>query len=117
MKWIMTALLVLGSLLCCLNFYLSFLRYPVHRIMGKKKEEYQWISGFPVFGSLFVAISLFKFWQPPWLLATAIILILIDTGGLHWFAGTMLWYEVLKKGNRPTTGSTVPSEGTSLDGQ
>jgi hypothetical protein len=54
-----------------------------------------------------VAISLLSFWQSPWLLTTAIGLILIDTGGLHWFAGTMLWYEVLKKRNRPTTGGTV----------
>lgn len=48
MKWIMTALLVLGGLLCGLNFYLSFLRYPVHRMMGKKKEEYRGVSGIPV---------------------------------------------------------------------
>ncbi len=72
MKWIMTVLLALGGIVCCVNFYLSFLRYPVHRMLGKKKEEYRWISDIPVFGSLFVAISLFRFWQPPWLLATAI---------------------------------------------
>jgi hypothetical protein len=107
MKWMMTALLVLGGLLCCLNFYLSFLRYPVHRMMGRKKEDYRGASGIPVFGSLLVAISLLSFWQSPWLLTTAIGLILIDTGGLHWFAGTMLWYEVLKKRNHPTTGGTV----------
>jgi hypothetical protein len=105
MKWIMTALLVFSGLLCCFNFYLSFLRYPIHRMMGKKKEEYRWASGIPVFGSLFVAISLLSFWQVPWLRGTAIGLILIDTGGLHWFAGTMLWHEVLKKRNRPTTGA------------
>ena len=102
MKWIMTALLVLGGLLCCINFYLSALRYPVHRMMGGKKEEYRWVSGIPVFGSLFVGISLFKLWKPPWLLALGVVLILIDTGGLHWFAGTMFYHKVLKKGNRPT---------------
>ena len=110
MKWIMTALLVVGGLLCCLNFYLSFLRYPVHRFMGKKKDEYRWISGIPVFGSLFVAISLLGIWQLPLFRAAAIGLILIDTGGLHWFAGTMLWYKVLKKGNRPNTESPAPAD-------
>jgi hypothetical protein len=105
MKWLMMFLLGTGGLLCCLNFYLSFLKYPVHRMLGGKKEDYRWDSGIPVFGSLFVALSLFWFWQPPWLLTLAIVLILVDTGGLHWFAGTLLYYEVLKKGNRSTRGS------------
>ena len=96
-KLIMIFLFGFGGLMCCLNFYLSFLRYPVHIMMGRKKEDYKWVSGIPVFGSLFVAISLFKFWQPTWLLVFAIILILIDTAGLHWMAGYMLYYEVLKK--------------------
>ena len=97
----MAALFGLGGIVCCLNFYLSFLRYPVYRLTGGKPEEYRWISGFPLIGSLFVAVSLFRFWDTPWLLATAIILILIDTGGIHWYAGMMFWYEVLKKGNPP----------------
>ncbi len=97
MKWMATALLIFGGLLCCLNFYLSFLRYPVHRLTGKKKEEYKWVSGIPVFGSLFVALSLLALWQTPWVLVMSIILILIDTGGIHWLAGVVLYHEVLKK--------------------
>lgn len=91
MKWLMAALLALGGFLCCLNFYLSFLRYPVHRMMGGKKEDYRHASGIPAVGSLFVAISLFEFWHPSWLFALAIVLISIDTGGLHWFVGIMLF--------------------------
>jgi hypothetical protein len=117
MKGIMIALFGLGGWLCCLNFYLSFLRYPVHRIMGKTKEDYRWISGIPLFGSLFVAVSLFQFWRSPWLLALAVVLIVIDTGGLHWFLGTVFYYEVLKKGNRPTTGSPDPSNPSPSDGE
>jgi hypothetical protein len=93
----MTAMLGFGGFVCCVNFYLSFLRYMVHRMMGVKKEEYRWVSGIPVFGSLFVAISLFKFWQSPWLLALGISLIVIDTGGLHWLVGTIFYRQVLKK--------------------
>jgi hypothetical protein len=66
-------------------------------MMGKKKEAFRWSSGIPVFGSLFVAISLIGFRQPPWLFAAAVVLILIDTGGFHWFAGVMLWQKLLKK--------------------
>ncbi len=91
MNWMMMILLVTGGLICLLNFYLSVLRYPIHRLRGGKKEEYKWASGIPMFGSLMVAISLIKFWQPTWLLITAIVLILIDTGGIHWFSGVMLW--------------------------
>ncbi|MHC4344741.1 MAG: hypothetical protein ACYSUP_08665 [Planctomycetota bacterium] len=66
-------------------------------MMGRQKKEYRRVSGIPVFGSLFVGISLLKFWQSPWLLALGILLILIDSGGLHWFFGTILYHEVLKK--------------------
>jgi hypothetical protein len=72
--------------------------------MGGKRENFRWDSGIPIFGSLLVAISLFKFWQTPWLLALAIVLILVDTGGLHWFAGTLLYYEVLKKSKPSNNG-------------
>jgi hypothetical protein len=32
-----------------------------------------------------------------WVLIPGLILIAIDTGGIHWFIGTMFYYEVLKK--------------------
>jgi hypothetical protein len=51
----------------------------------------------PVIGSLFVAISLLKYWQNTWLFVAAIILIAIDTGGIHWFLGTILYQAVRKK--------------------
>ena len=111
MTWIMAALLGLGGLVCCLNFYLSFLRYPIHRMMGGKKEDYHWVSGFPICGSLFVAISLLKFWHPPWLLTLGVLLILIDTGGFHWFAGTMFYCVVfLKQEKHPATTSVSPED-------
>ena len=96
MKWIAAVLLALGGLMCGLNFYLSFLRYPIHRLAGGTKDNYKWVSGAPVFGSVFVALSLVVFWDTPWILVTAVVLILIDTGGLHWFAAAML-YQTLRK--------------------
>ncbi len=100
MNWTIVAfaLLGLGGLTCCANFYCSFLRYPLHRLFGGTRENYHYVSGAPLFGSFFVALSLLKFWSDPTLLPTAIVLILIDTGGLHWFLGVMFWHVVLKKG-------------------
>lgn len=81
----------LGALLCFANFYLSFLRYPLHRLRGLSKESYHWVSGFPLFGSLFVALSLFGLHDIAAMIPVAIVLMLIDTGGIHWFVGSMIY--------------------------
>src|SRR5580658_3637120 len=52
-KPFMTATLALiafvsGAILCVTNFYLSFLRYPLHRLRGLPRESYHWDSGIPV---------------------------------------------------------------------
>jgi hypothetical protein len=97
MTIIALCLLILGGLICCLNFYLSFLRYPIHRVSGGEKDNYKWYSGLPVIGSLFVAISLLTYWQTTSIFIVAIILIAIDTGGIHWFLGTILYHAVMNK--------------------
>ena len=82
-------LLAIGGWLCALNFYLSFLRYPFCRLFG---QPHHWVSGIPVFGSLlvlpalcFLPLSALLFWL-------AVVLAVLDTGGLHWFAGIMFWH-------------------------
>lgn len=75
----------LGALLCGLNFYLSFLRFPIYRLRGHSAESYRWSSGIPLFGSLFVAVTLFFLSSVPWILIVGILLIALDTGGIHWF--------------------------------
>lgn len=89
----------LGGLLCLANFYLSFLRYPLHRFRGLPKESYHWVSGFPLVGSFFVALSLLVLHGLPGILFVAIVLISIDTGGIHWFFGTMIYRSVYDKKN------------------
>ena len=87
----------LGALLCIINFYLSFLRYPLHLLRGLPRESYRWSSGIPLFGSLFVALSLFGLHARPGMLPAALGLIAIDTGGIHWFVGTMIYQSVYGK--------------------
>ena len=89
--------LFLGGLVCAVNFYLSFCRYPVHRLRGGSRESYRPISGAPVVGSLLVALSIFGIDDTPWILGAALLLIAMDTGGLHWFAGTLIVQSWLKR--------------------
>jgi len=96
MSIIASGLLILGGFICCLNFFLSFLRYPIHRMRGAKKENYKWVSGFPLIGSLFVALSLIQYWHTTGILVAALFLIAIDTGGIPWFLGTMLYRALVK---------------------
>jgi hypothetical protein len=89
--------LVLGAVLCLTNFYLSFLRYPVHRLRGLPRASYRWESGIPLFGSLLVALSLLGLHSLSGILPAAIVLMVIDTGGIHWFAGVMIYQFVHEK--------------------
>jgi hypothetical protein len=94
MRWVAIILFIFGGLLCCINFYLSFIRYTIHRLRGKLKNDYRWTSGYPIIGSGSVALSLFSFWNHQIIFPIAIALILIDTGGIHWFAGTMIYKNI-----------------------
>jgi hypothetical protein len=85
------ALFALGTFISGLNFFLSFLRYPLHRYRGGTRENYHWISGFPAIGSLLLWISAYLLAGIPALMWIALAISLFDTGGLHWFAAAMLY--------------------------
>lgn len=85
-------LFVSGAWFCLLNAYLSFLRYPLHRWRGRPHSSYRSISGVPILGSLFVLLALFQGCGADWVLPIGIILILIDTGGAHWYFFTMIFH-------------------------
>ena len=91
MRILVPILFGLGGIICAMNFYLSVLRYPIFLLRGGQKSEFQWISGAPVIGSLSVAVGLVFLYPTSWILIAGLILILIDTGGLHWSAGTLLY--------------------------
>jgi len=80
----------LGTFITLLNVYLSFLRYPIHHVRGGTREDYRWVSGVPLVGSLLLWLSIPLL---PWvgLRWFAVAISLFDTGGIHWFAATMLW--------------------------
>ena len=86
-----------GGLVCALNFYLSFCRHVLHRLRGGSRGSYRWMSGLPLVGSLLVALSIVRFYDAPWILTVALVLIAIDTGGIHWFAGSLIYHTYLRK--------------------
>ena len=87
-------LFALGAFFCGLNFYLSFLRAPLLRRKGVPPNEIRHVSGAPMIGSLFVLVGLPAVHAVPGLVPLGILLILIDTGGPHWFVGTMLFMAI-----------------------
>ena len=73
-----------GALVSVANFYLSFLRHPVLRLLGRAEEDIRHVSGVPIFGAV-VLVGLVL--APP---STALsvgcllLLLLVDTGGPLW---------------------------------
>ncbi len=51
-------------------------------------------------GSVLVLMSLASLHLETWLLYTALTLMLVDTGGVHWFLGAMLYDGIFKKEGR-----------------
>ena len=92
-------LLSLGTFITCINFYLSFIRYPLHRLRGRPREDYRFVSGFPGVGSGFLWFAAFLLASHPPLMWTSIAISLFDTGGLHWFAGVMLYQAIYRRGS------------------
>ena len=84
-------LFAIGAFLSLANFYLSFVRYFVHRALGGSKESYRFVSGIPLFGSLLLwaSIPLLPSTTLMWLAAA---LSLCDTAGIHWFIGVLWWH-------------------------
>lgn len=81
-------LFAIAALIAVSNFYLSFVRAPIHWWLGRKCPN---ISGIPLVGTLFLiaAIALLQWSALLWLLV--ILVCAIDTGGLVWFCLVMAW--------------------------
>lgn len=90
-----------GAFVCAMNFYLSFLRYRLYCVRGRK-GEYRDVSGAPLVGSFIFAVLLirpgilfgpeaFLFQLPIWARIAAFALAVLDAGGPHWFIGMMVW--------------------------
>jgi hypothetical protein len=93
-------LFAVGAFVSILNFHLSFIRPLVCRL---RHRECRFISGFPLVGSLLLVASFFCFPSEHALRWAALIIALFDTGGIHWFCGTMV-YDALRGRHSQTGG-------------
>jgi len=93
MKYVFFAIFALGGFLCAVNLYLSFVRYVLLRV-ARRPAEYRFESGIPMLGSLLVVACLASFQLPNWTWIPGIVLAVLDTGGIHWFVGTMAFRAV-----------------------
>lgn len=88
----LSAVFALGALIVVLNLYLAWIYAPVTWHLSRRNgQPYKHVSGIPLFGSLFIAISCVWMWGTPFWRWTSIVLMLVDHGGLHWFFVTMWW--------------------------
>jgi hypothetical protein len=80
--------LCVAAVFATINFYLSFLRAPIYKLLGRDCPN---VSGIPLIGNLFVLVAMLLVERTAavWMIAT--LLILIDTGGLPWFLLTVSW--------------------------
>jgi len=92
LTFISWAAFLVGGFVCLLNFYLSWLSYPLHRLRGLSPESFRSHSGFSFIGSILVIVSLVGLHSESTVVPIAIGLIAIDTGGIHWFLGAQVYH-------------------------
>jgi hypothetical protein len=98
MGWWLVAGLVIGGAVASLNFYLSFLAAPAHRLRhGAWPERVP--SGFPIIGSLLLGAVALALPIGSSVQVVALILLALDTGGPHWFVASRAW-EALERRRR-----------------
>ena len=81
----------LGAWISLLNFYLSWVRIPLLRALGRAPLP---VSGFPLIASLLLVIAAALLWERRGLAVTALALAALDTGGIHWFLCGQLWHAI-----------------------
>jgi phosphatidylserine synthase len=92
-------LFFLGALICAANFYLSYIRYSLFYMTGRQ-SEFRYVSGIPLVGSLIVVLSLIFLRLPHWATLAGVVLAVLDTGGIHWFIGSVAWHS-MRSGSTP----------------
>jgi amino acid transporter len=91
------AFFVPAVLIAVTNFYLTFLRTPLHRWRGRDVRP---DSGIPAVGTGFLVLALmFLYWSPLIRWGTLVVAV-VDTGGIPWVFVTVLWVAMRRRQGR-----------------
>jgi hypothetical protein len=90
-------LLGAGTIVTFVNVYTSFIRFPLHRWRGGTRNDFRWVSGFPLVGAGFMWLAALALIRQPVLMWTTVVVSLFDTGGPHWLAGTMIYMTLVRQ--------------------
>lgn len=87
-----------GGLICVINF-LIFLKWLCRDLVKTRTDSYRSVSAIPIVGSLIVALLLNILGSIWAVKVTGIVLIAIDSGGIHWslLALPYLVYRAIQK--------------------
>jgi hypothetical protein len=90
--------LFLAGFVTFVNIYTSFLRDRIHNWRHGNMDDFQFVSGVPAIGSVFVILGSLCFTQSPMVGTVLIALIIADTGGFFWFPLALFidWYSGTK---------------------
>lgn len=85
MQWWSWTLIGFGLIIGAINFHLSFIRPLIHKFRYTNMDDYRFVSGIPLFGTLIAVASAWACQGNPISIVIAFIILLVDTGGLPWF--------------------------------
>ena len=72
------------------NFYLSWIRFPLHIWRQGTREGYRFVSGIPGLGSIGSTLGAVVAWGDWRAAVLALVAVVIDTGGFSWFLIAMV---------------------------
>lgn len=79
------AVMIAAALVGALNFHLSFIRPALHRIRRGSMEEFEFVSGVPLFGTVLVLAGTLLGFGSLTCAALGLVALALDTGGAPWF--------------------------------
>lgn len=74
-----------GALVAAINFYLSFIRFPLYIARHHSKKGFQFVSGIPMIGSICIISGVLSAFGSVDIALVGVAAFVLDTGGSGWF--------------------------------